>query len=573
MKKTAHYLGIICLLLFSTGTLFAQLPISEDSDQDGIHNDIDLSEWDKTIFGDIDNPVYGYIDSAFFQQNYPTESLPISGLTITNLSDPDPKNSGVLVDNKSNFNIRIVYFCGGALKTAFVASGQSKGNIACGSSDITVLSGSFLVTFTGSDGSESTVDMPAGNSLKFIPETNTLDAPVTNANTLTVTMTTEGTTTEITIPPGSVESINPDIQEITLPVDPWQLNTTTPVSVSATYLDPDNKNYTAVWDWGDGTSSPGTISNPSSGLFEVAGSHFYTSPGVYTVSLTLTDADGGSRTKSSTGDKDETTSYIVVYDPSGGFVTGGGWIDSPEGAYVPEPLLSGKASFGFVSKYQKGKSIPSGQTEFQFKAGDLNFQSSAYDWLVINKHKAMFKGSGTINRAGNYGFQLSAIDEALTPSTDDDLFRIMIWDKDNDDAQVYDNQIVGSPNADPTTIIGGGNITIQNNANKSGNLSIGTFSNGRLVKGMRLNAFPNPFKNSINIQFQSAENGRSRLSILDLFGREIRVLDQQRNISGGLQEINWDGRDRDGQQLPAGIYQVKFQLNEHILFQPVVLVK
>jgi beta propeller repeat protein len=62
---------------------------------------------------------------------------------------------------------------------------------------------------------------------------------------------------------------------------------------------------------------------------------------------------------------------LVVYDPTGGFVTGGGWIDSPEGAYVPNPSLTGKANFGFISKYKKGASEPTGQTEFQFRVADL----------------------------------------------------------------------------------------------------------------------------------------------------------------------------------------------------------
>jgi hypothetical protein len=75
--------------------------------------------------------------------------------------------------------------------------------------------------------------------------------------------------------------------------------------------------------------------------------------------------------------------------------------------------------------------VPTGNTEFQFKAGDLNFHSDSYDWLVVAGPKAMFKGSGTINGAGNYGFMLSAVDAAETPSTDTDLFRIKIWDKDN----------------------------------------------------------------------------------------------------------------------------------------------
>ncbi len=150
---------------------------------------------------------------------------------------------------------------------------------------------------------------------------------------------------------------------------------------------------------------------------------------------------------------------LAVYDPEGGFVTGGGWINSPAGAYAPDPDLTGKANFGFVSKYKKGATVPTGQTEFQFKVADLNFKSDSYDWLVVAGPKAKYKGAGTINGGGNYGFMLFAIDEGLTPSTDVDLFRIKIWDKNNDEV-VYDNQMDDSDDADPTTAIGGGSIKI-----------------------------------------------------------------------------------------------------------------
>ena len=48
------------------------------------------------------------------------------------------------------------------------------------------------------------------------------------------------------------------------------------------------------------------------------------------------------------GDSSQLTSqqYVVVYDPSAGFVTGGGWINSPTGAYTANPSLAGKANFG-----------------------------------------------------------------------------------------------------------------------------------------------------------------------------------------------------------------------------------
>ena len=71
-------------------------------------------------------------------------------------------------------------------------------------------------------------------------------------------------------------------------------------------------------------------------------------PGTYTVHLVVCDKDGGEGIGVSKG-------FVVVYDPSAGFVTGGGWIDSPAGALAgPNPSPVGKGRFGFVSKYQNG---------------------------------------------------------------------------------------------------------------------------------------------------------------------------------------------------------------------------
>ncbi|HSH75435.1 MAG TPA: hypothetical protein VLA09_07125, partial [Longimicrobiales bacterium] len=156
-----------------------------------------------------------------------------------------------------------------------------------------------------------------------------------------------------------------------------------------------------------------------------------------------------------TGDPQTTRDIFSIDDirisfAKGGFVTGGGWIDSPAGAYKPELSLAGRASFGFVSKYKKGAQTPSGQTEFQFQTGDLNFHSSSYDWLLVTGEgdKAQFKGTGTINGEGTFKFMVWAGDD------DPDTFRIRIWVEDplGVETAVYDNA-VGQP-------IAGGSIVI-----------------------------------------------------------------------------------------------------------------
>jgi len=231
----------------------------------------------------------------------------------------------------------------------------------------------------------------------------------------------------------------PDITAITAPVDPIQvgLNATSTV----TFIDPDfGDTHTAIWDWGDGSTTMVPTAPPTD-----SASHAYTTPGVYTISITITDAAGESDT--------ETFQYVVIYDPNDGFVTGGGWINSPEGAYTLDPSLTGKATFGFVSKYQKGANVPTGNTEFQFHVANMNFKSTSYDWLVIAGTKAKYKGTGTINGVGEYQFMLTAIDGSP------DKFRIKIWDMATGEV-IYDNQPGESDTADPTTAIGGGSIVI-----------------------------------------------------------------------------------------------------------------
>jgi hypothetical protein len=345
-------------------------------------------------------------------------------------------------------------------------------------------------------------------------------------------------------------------------------------------FDPDGDELTYAWEFGDGSPIVNGV-NPS---------HVYDTVGIYDVCLTVNDGYVNS---------EQVCTMAVVYDPDGGFVTGGGWIDSPEGAYYPSDLPyfdgsyyeiffsdeelnffeardvvagmtynscgsahlatvtsqgeyetvlglfddwpgsvlggyqdegiyppdagwqwvtgepfefettldwwlpgepndcgpspsnecvpaseqvlemypdgwndvpfyeprnlfmveyedcyqpTGKATFGFVSKYKKGASVPTGNTEFQFKAGDLNFHGSVYDWLVVTgSNYAKFKGTGSINGEGTYKFHIWAGDG--TGDNGEDTFRIKIWyEEGGSEVMVYDNGMDQE--------IGGGSIVV-----------------------------------------------------------------------------------------------------------------
>jgi parallel beta-helix repeat protein len=271
--------------------------------------------------------------------------------------------------------------------------------------------------------------------------------------TITLTVTDDDGGFDSTSATVTVINAAPIIDEpLSLPTDPVDIDNV--VELTAMFSDQGILDtHTAEIDWGDDVSTAGTVTEISgSGVGAIAGSHYYSEPGVYMVTLTVTDNDGGSSFVEHR--------YVVVYDPEGGFVTGGGWIDSPEGAYTPDSTLSGRVVFGFFSKYQKGASEPVGNTHFRFITANMDFKSSDYDWLVVAGSKAQFKGTGTINGDGVYGFMITATDGDKNGGTDPDMFRIKIWDKTTDEV-IYDNNLGAEDNAEAATEIGAGKITVQ----------------------------------------------------------------------------------------------------------------
>jgi PKD repeat protein len=259
----------------------------------------------------------------------------------------------------------------------------------------------------------------------------------------------DGTLTATATASVTVHNADPVIQEIASPLDPISIGT--PTDISAPFTDQGILDYHhAQINWGDGAITDGVV-DETGGSGTVTGSHPYTTPGVYLITLTVWDFDGG--------EASITTEYVVQYDPYGAFVTGGGMIYSPAGAYTPDSSLTGKASFGFVSKYQNGATTPDGNTQFRFHTADFKFQSTSYDWMVVAGPKAMFKGSGTINGEGDYDFLLSAIDGEQNGGGGVDKFRIKISDKVSGDI-IYDNQMGEDEYGDPTTVLTHGSIKI-----------------------------------------------------------------------------------------------------------------
>jgi hypothetical protein len=179
--------------------------------------------------------------------------------------------------------------------------------------------------------------------------------------------------------------------------------------------------------------------------------------GVYTVKVVVTDSCGEMA--------EAKYNYVVIYDPSGGFVTGAGKIYSPPGALLGTQL-EGIAKFGFQAKYVQGKHKVNelkGKTSFQFKNGDFHLESNLYEEMslvISGNKKATYRGSGTVNGSGSYKFMVIVIDGDAIGGDGDDKFRIKIWADGSSSDLVYDNEFNVPENAEPNTIVRVGSIVI-----------------------------------------------------------------------------------------------------------------
>ncbi len=245
---------------------------------------------------------------------------------------------------------------------------------------------------------------------------------------------------------------------ITGPLSGTAVKINTPLNFSGTFWDLAGRTHSASWLF-DSLSTGGTVVEPSgSRKGTVSGAYSFASPGVYRVKMTVTSNQGVTTWVDTQNDLE---ALVVIYDPAAGYAIGGGWLASPPGAYLANPSLTGKVSFGFTSKYFKNATNPKGETQFSFKLGEVDFNAVNFDYLVISGAKAQFKGFGKLNGSGAYSFLLTVIDGDLPGGGGVDRFRMKIWNKATG-AIVYDNQLGASDADNPTAPVGSGSaITIK----------------------------------------------------------------------------------------------------------------
>ena len=186
--------------------------------------------------------------------------------------------------------------------------------------------------------------------------------------------------------------------------------------------------HTATWTF-TAVTIPGPITadglvSESEGAGTAQVTLAFSTPGVYHVLLTVTDDDG---------DSDTATTY-EVWTPfrrlrSVGWLRHRWRLDYVARGCGSCSTLRPRArrTSALSRKYKKGATTPTGQTEFQFQAANLNFHSASYDWLVVAGARPSIRAWAPSTAPGTTALCSRPSMATVNGGAGVDKFRIKIW--------------------------------------------------------------------------------------------------------------------------------------------------
>jgi len=369
-----------------------------------------------------------------------------------------------------------------------------------------------------------------------------------------------------------------------------------------------------LWDFGDGMSSP--LSDPV---------HAYSSVGEYQVVLTVTDDLGGTAA-------DTTAASVVTalpgldadvawygFDDGAGSVavdsSGHGNDGTVFGATWTAGILGGALEFDGIDDYVIVSDYPKPESTITVSAWVR--ADSRPTWASIAKNWATQKGSfhlGLYQDDGDLQVTIGEADEGTADVREGAAspFPVGSWQHvafvaDGSELRLYRNAVeVGSAPYDGTlkTTRPGLGIGVKlNNGGTAPNVGLPAYWDGRIddvriwsralcqteIESLRIEGptgvaaglaleyalaqnRPNPFGARTDIPYTVPRAGRVRIAVYDVGGRKVADL-VDRDEPAGARVVRWDGRDRGGERVAAGVYFYRMVAGEYRRVRKLVVLR
>jgi len=85
--------------------------------------------------------------------------------------------------------------------------------------------------------------------------------------------------------------------------------------------------------------------------------------------------------------------------------------------------------------------------------------------------------------------------------------------------------------------------------------------------------WPNPAERATNLQFRLPMRGVVRAAVVDVAGRQVASLLQNKTMDAGSHELQWDGRDASGRRVTPGVYLVRVSTGAEAVMHTIIVIK
>ena len=231
------------------------------------------------------------------------------------------------------------------------------------------------------------------------------------------------------------------------------------VNVTANVSDPGaNDVFTATIDWGDGSIEKCAVSGNV-----VDKSHVYSAAGDFTVSVYVTDKDGGRSATVQTavsvvgGPKTDPGTYLAKNVVIGA----GSFLDASVTSAMPQrEKEKHRVQFAVFARGGDIRGVGP-DARFEVRSAKMSFKALTFDRLSVDGAQASLSGSGRIERDGaRYAYLVSAVDGDRRHERQRDFVRVRIWNATSGRV-VFDNQPGAGDNAAPQSRVADGGIEVR----------------------------------------------------------------------------------------------------------------
>lgn len=145
--------------------------------------------------------------------------------------------------------------------------------------------------------------------------------------------------------------------------------------------------------------------------------------------------------------------------------------------------------------------------------------------------------------------------------TEGNAFTLKIWDSQ----QKRESDIISSVLSGPSHFTKNGSTFLSLK-----NLSITSLAKTAVLADAKINCYPNPFSNGLNVEINLENDSRVQVEVLNQLGQRVKVICPQNKLNKGKHLVRWNGKNSSNHPVSAGIYLVKAIIGDNVLFEKVI---